>query len=141
MLSTLGIMGPLLFLLSVSVPVLCTLFFFHADKAMWSPCTFFFHRPIILRFVQNQSMGDGSYHGWSFCYLHLNNCGCFSRGFGQEVLASNRIVEAGMMLGHGVSSLVWRVVTVHVASDCCLCWGMLQLGTDGFSSTWGLPVG
>ena len=47
---------------------------------MQSPCTFFFCWPIILRFVQNHSMGDDSYPGWSFCFLHLNNCGSFSRG-------------------------------------------------------------
>ena len=78
MLSALGVVGPLLVLLSVTIPVFCT-FFFCTDGAMQSPCTFFFHWPIILRSVQNHSMGDGSYPGWIFCFLHLNNCGCFSR--------------------------------------------------------------
>ena len=59
--------------------IFCT-FFFCAEGAMQSPCTFFFCWPIILRFVQNHSMGDCSYPGWNFCFLHLNNCRCFSRG-------------------------------------------------------------
>ena len=46
-----------------------------------------------------------------------------------------------MVLGHGVSPLIWRVVTLGAALGCCLCWGMLQLGVEGFSSTWVLPVG
>ena len=46
-----------------------------------------------------------------------------------------------MVLGHGVSSLTWKVETLGMALDCCLCWGILQLVAEGFSSIWGLPVG
>ena len=58
-------------------------------------------------------------------------------GIGQSALASNRFMGAGMVLGQGVSSLTWKVGALAVASDC----GGLQLGAEGFSSTWGLPVG
>ena len=62
-------------------------------------------------------------------------------GIGQSDLALNKFVEAGMVLGHGLSSLTWKVGALGIASGCCLCWGGLQLGAEGFSSTWGLPVG
>ena len=39
-------------------------------------------------------------------------------GIGQDALASNRFEETGMVLGHRVSSLFWRVVIVAVASGC-----------------------
>ena len=41
-----------------------------------------------------------------------------------------------MVLGQGVSSLTWKVGALGVASGC----GGLQLGVEGFSSTWGLPL-
>ena len=37
-----------------------------------------------------------------------------------------------MVLGHGVSSLTWKVVTLGAASGCCLYWGVLQLGAEGY---------
>ena len=58
-------------------------------------------------------------------------------GIGQSALVSNRFVEAGMVLGQGVSSLTCKVGALGRASGC----GGLQLGVEGFSSTWGLPVG
>ena len=58
-------------------------------------------------------------------------------GIGQSALALNRFMEAGMVLGQGVSSLTWKVGALGVASGC----GGLQLMVDGFSSTWDLPVG
>ena len=42
-----------------------------------------------------------------------------------------------MVLGQRVSSLTWKVGALDLASGC----GRLQLGAEGFSSTWGLPVG
>ena len=60
---------------------------------------------------------------------------------GEFALASNRFVEAGMVLGHGVSFLTWEIVTLGTASGCCLYWGILQLGAEGFSSTRSLPLG
>ena len=56
---------------------------------------------------------------------------------GQSALALNRFMEAGMVLGQGVSSLTWKVGALGIASGC----GGLQLGAEGFSSTWDLPVG
>ena len=56
---------------------------------------------------------------------------------GQSALALNRFVEAGTVLGQGVSSLTWKVGVLGAASGC----GGLQLGTEGFSSTCGLPAG
>ena len=56
-------------------------------------------------------------------------------GIGQSSLASNRFVEADMMLGHGMSSLTWRVGTLGTVSGCCLCGDAHQLGVEGFFST------
>ena len=53
-------------------------------------------------------------------------------GIGHDALATNKLVEAGMIFGHGVSSLVYRAVAVVVALGCCACggWrGLLLLGT------------
>ena len=55
----------------------------------------------------------------------------------QSALASNRFVEAGMVLGQGVSSATWKVEALGAASG----YGGLQLGAEGFSSTCGLPAG
>ena len=46
-----------------------------------------------------------------------------------------------MVLGHGVSSLTWKVETLGRVSGCCIFCGILQLGTDGFSSPLGLLWG
>ena len=127
----LRIVFPLLVLLPFAVPVFCT-FFLNSDGAVQSPSTFFFHWPGALGFVQYQSMGDGSYPGWNLCLLHLNNCGCFNGGIGQDTPASKNCVDAGIILGHGVSSLFCGAA----ASGCCLGWSVLQLGAEGFSSTW-----
>ena len=62
--------------------------------------------------------------------------GCVG-GIGQSALALNRFMEVGMVLGQGVSSLSWKTGALGVASGC----GVLQLGVEGFSSAWGLPVG
>ena len=40
-------------------------------------------------------------------------------GIGQDSLALNKFVEAGMVLGHGVSSLFCGVVAATAASGCC----------------------
>ena len=62
--------------------------------------------------------------------------GCVG-GIGQSALTLNRFVEAVMVLGQGVYSLTWKTGTLGVASGCC----GLQLGAEGFSSAWGLPLG
>ena len=62
-------------------------------------------------------------------------------GIGQDALASNKYVEAGMVLDHGVSPLFCGAVAVTAASGCYLSWGLLQLGVEGPSSSWGFPVG
>ena len=67
----------------------------------------------------------------------LTTVGVSVGGIGQDALTSNKFVEAGLILGHGVSSLFCGAA----GSDCCLGLGVLQLGAEGFSSTWGLPVG
>ena len=71
-------MVPLLAFLSHHSSLLYLLLPFLNGTVQFS-CTFFICWPIVLRFVQNHSMGDGSYPGWNFCSLHLD-CGCFSRG-------------------------------------------------------------
>ena len=52
-------------------------------------------------------------------------------GIGQDALALNKFVEAGMVLGHGVSSLFCGVVAVTAASGCCswdcYTWGQIDL--------------
>ena len=62
--------------------------------------------------------------------------GCIG-GIGQSDLALNRFMEAGTVLGQGVSSLTWKTGALGEASSC----GGLQLGAEEFSSAWGLPVG
>ena len=57
-------------------------------------------------------------------------------GIGQSSLASNRFMEAGMVLGQGMSSLTWKVGALGAASGC----GELQLGVEGFSPTCGFPA-
>ena len=42
-------------------------------------------------------------------------------GIGQSALALNKFVETGMVLGHAVSSLTWKIETLGMASGCCLC--------------------
>ena len=60
---------------------------------------------------------------------------CIGR-IGQSALASNRFVKAGMVSGQGMSSLTWKTGALGVTSSC----GGLQLGAEGFYSTWGLPL-
>ena len=125
-------MVPLLIFMSVTVPILCTFFFFlFANGTVHSPCTFFFCQPIVLWFGQNHSMGDCSYPEWIFCFLYLN-CRCLCKGNGQSALASNRYVEAGTVLGHGVSSLTLKIGALGIASGCCLCWGNCNWGWKNF---------
>ena len=75
---------------------------------------------------------------FAFCTLTVGVC---IGGIGQSALALIRFMEAGMVLGLGVSSLTWKVGALGMASGCGLCWEGLQLGAEEFSSTWGLPVG
>ena len=61
---------------------------------------------------------------WGCCYL--GGTSVFSTftvdadvgGIGQSALASNRFVEAGTVLGQGVSSLTWKVGALGIASGC-----------------------
>ena len=62
-------------------------------------------------------------------------------GIGQDALNSNKSVEAGIVLGNGVSSLFCGAVAVTASSGWCLSWGLLQMGAEGPSSFWGYPVG
>ena len=63
------------------------------------------------------------------------------REIGQDALASNKFVEACMVIGHGKFSLFCGVVAVTAALGCCFSWGLLQLGVERPSSSWGFPVG
>ena len=78
--------------------------------------------------------------GGTSVFSILTTVGVSAGGIGQVALASNRFVESGMVLGHGVSSPFWRVVTVGTASSCCS-WGLLKLGVEGISPSWNLVVG
>ena len=68
--------------------------------------------------------------GGTSVFSILTTVGVSVGGIDQDALTSNKLVEAGIILGHGVSFLF----SGAAASGCCLCWGMLQLG-EGFSST------
>ena len=141
MLRILGIVVPLLASLSVTVPVFSTFFFFFlfANGAMQSPCTFFFHQPIVLWFRQTTAWGMAATLGVTSAFSILTAGICIGE-IGQSALALNRFMEVGTELGHGVSSLTWKVGALGIVSGCCLFWGALQL-VAGFSSTCGLPVG
>ena len=64
-------------------------------------------------------------------------------GIGQDALARNKLVEAGIVFGHGVSSLVGGGVDMATvaAMGCCAIGGLLLLGANGLSSSWNLIVG
>ena len=59
-------------------------------------------------------------------------------------LATNKYVEAGTVLGHGVASLVgWVAVAEALGSrdaGCCSIGGLLQIGISGPSSPWGFCI-
>ena len=50
-------------------------------------------------------------------------------GIGQSALALNRFVEAGTVLGHGVSSLTWKVGALGIASDFLSLLGWIAAGS------------
>ena len=75
-------------------------------------------------------LGIAATLGGTSAFSILTTVGVSVGRIGQDALASNRFVEAGMVLGHGVFSLFWRVVTVAAASGCCS-WGLLQLWVNG----------
>ena len=62
-------------------------------------------------------------------------------GSGHDALATNKLEEAGMVFGHGVSSLVSGAVAVVVALGCCALVGMSPLGVEGSPSPWNLLIG
>ena len=52
-------------------------------------------------------------------------------GIGHAAFVTNKLVKAGMVFGHGVSSVVYGGVAVAVALGCCvLGWRVLLLGTS-----------
>ena len=69
-------------------------------------------------------------------------------------LATNKFVEAGTVLGHGIASLVCWMAEVAVAGalgsrhvalgcrhvSCCSIGGLLRLGINGLSPPWGFCV-
>ena len=78
-------------------------------------------------------MGIAATLGGTFSTFTVGVC---EEGIGQSAPGSNRFVEPDMVLGQGVSSLIWKVGALGVTSGC----GGLQLGAEGFSSTWGLHL-
>ena len=64
-----------------------------------------------------------------------------------QYLATNKSVEAGMVLGHGVLSLVSGMPDVAVAealgckdAGCCSIGELLKLGINGTSPPWGFCI-
>ena len=74
-------------------------------------------------------------------FFSASSVGASVGGIGQDALALNKFVEAGMVIGHGASSLFCGAVAVTTASGCYVSWGLLQLGVEGPSSSWGFPEG
>ena len=64
-------------------------------------------------------------------------------GIGHDALATNKLAKAGIVFGHGVSSLVSGAVNlaVVVAMGCCAIGGLPQLGVNGLYSSWHFLVG
>ena len=112
---------------------------FCTDGAIWSPSTHFLC--FILGWLVYHHVGDSCYLWWGpfFCFFHFNEYGHwgFIRGIGHDALATNKLVEASMVFGYGVSSLVCGAVAVVVALGYyalggCHHWGwrgLLLLGT------------
>ena len=63
------------------------------------------------------------------------------RGIGHDALSKNKLSEAGMLFGHGVSSLFCRAVAVAAALHCCFPWGLLLLGAEEPLSSWSFLAG
>ena len=63
------------------------------------------------------------------------------RGIGHDGLATNKLVEAGMVFCQRVSSLVCGAVAVVVALGCCTLGELSPLGVEGASSPWNLLIG
>ena len=93
--------------------------------------------------------GIAAYFGWVFssAFSALTKVGVgtsFTLGrIGHDALATNKFVEAGIVFGHGVSSLVGGAVdaAVVVALGFCTIGGLPQLGMNGLSSSLNFPVG
>ena len=62
-------------------------------------------------------------------------------GIGHDSLATNKLVKAGMVFGHGVSPLVCQAVAVAVALGCFALGGLSPLGVEGSSSPWNFLIG
>ena len=62
-------------------------------------------------------------------------------GIGHDALATNKLVETGMVFGQGVSSLVCRAVAGVVALGCCTLGRLSPLRVEGPSSPWNLLTG
>ena len=64
------------------------------------------------------------------------NMGALPGVIGHYALVTNKLVDAGIVFGHGVSSLVCGAVAVTVTSGCCALGGLSPLGMEGSSSPW-----
>ena len=62
-------------------------------------------------------------------------------GIGHDAFVTNKLLEAGMVFGHGVSSLVCGAAAVAVTSGYCALVGLSPLGVEGSSSPWNLLIG
>ena len=114
---------------------------FCADGAVQSPSTHFFC--FVLGWPVYHHKGDSCYLRWGslFYLFHLTTVATSFGGIGQDTLASNKFMEADMVLDNGMSTLLCGSMAVTAASGCCSSWGLLPLGVEGPSSSWNFLVG
>ena len=114
---------------------------FCADGAVQSPSTLFFC--LVLGWLVYHCRGIAATLGgvFSSAFSILIAVGASIGGIGQDALASNKFMEASMVLGHGVSFLFCGAVVVTPASGHCSTRGLLLLGVEGPSSSGSLFVG
>ena len=128
MLRAFGGIGSSAGLLPLTIPVFSTFFFwirsgFCADGAVQSPTTFFSAGLLLWGLFNTRAWGMAAALGGTSAFSIITTVGVSVGGIGQDTLALNRLVEAGMVIGHGVSSLFCGVVAVTAAYSCCS-WGL-----------------
>ena len=123
---TLGVVVPLLAVLSLTIPVFCVFCHlirsgFCAEGAVQSHL----HSSaglLLWGLFSTRVWGMAAKLGGTFfsASSFLITVGAPVGGISQDALTLNKFVEAGMVLGHGVSSLFCGAVAVIAASGCCL---------------------
>ena len=121
----------------VAVPIFLCIFCFYVlgglctDEALWSLSTFLFCWFTILGFIRVQGIAACFSGVFSFAVSVLTEAGIgtssMEGGIGHDALASNTLVEAGIVFGHGVSSSVGGAVDVAATAvlGCCTIGGLL----------------